>query len=133
MDDIRFDEFTTTEGHLEISVIFQFKSHFLIDKSLASAERIQECGKQHLTSQMIEHMRQIVREHDMASAVGREQWVVQLQPDCWLSSLAADPDRTMVRTSARRYHTQADAEAALDIIKVSNPHRHFRTACVVPL
>jgi hypothetical protein len=49
----------------------------------------------------------------------------------WLAPWSGDPGRTLVRSSAKRYGSEAMAQKALQKAISSNPHRHLN-GTVVP-
>jgi hypothetical protein len=51
--------------------------------------------------------------------------------DCWIADWEGDPDRTLVRTSAKQYPSIAKAESEAKKINKRNSHRKF--ALVVEL
>jgi hypothetical protein len=59
------------------------------------------------------------------------EYIVELQPDCWLAPWAQDPcGRTLVKASAKRYKSEGAAERAL---RKARKYRPFAGAVVLPV
>ena len=56
-------------------------------------------------------------------------YIVELQPGCWLTDEESDPGRTLKKIHAQRYETQREAADALEIAR---QYRPFTEARILP-
>lgn len=55
------------------------------------------------------------------------QYIVEIDPGCWLCGVQGDPGRTMVKESAQRFESM---EAALLAIEAARKYRPFENAAI---
>lgn len=60
---------------------------------------------------------------------GERGFIVKLEPSVWLAPWDGDPGRTLVRSAAKVFHSEADATTALSAARTYRP---FQYAVVQP-